>query len=844
MSKRKSTNSLHGNIEVAPSSASKNRSLDALQLTQCETCRLKFFKKDINKHENICKNVNSLLDISFLCEKIALEHAFLCGWTLLMTPWVSLIGKGKVDMMKTSKIIQFICGFCFSEKAKTEESRLLLSPHLITYCKLNEGDHVSIEYVDKTGSIQKDYLQILSYDQLKSWLAVGLLKGSSNANQIFHNKDGDSPILRIGLNLTIHKLKSLNVEICKRKFFDPLYLLKSCSAIKRSLKAMIINGTNDEQLTLEINDNQFHLKMKCFEVEDSNSLPIEMGRLSLSSSESLNPSYLIDEKTKIIFSVEETESIGSNNDFCFSGYKKQIDLLHRLIYDPLKVTDNGKTQSESLPRTIILAGPTGTGKTLAMKEIFDRISNKMNMFKIHCSIFLSKTFEFDKLRTAFNNLIQLRPSLLFLDNLEDISSEKNQMEKKLVSWLKVLLDELPKRESVIIVAATSRPDMLDNSLRRPGRFDLEIEFAVPTAADRKLILSQLLKSQFSVNGSKITEEEIGTLAESAHGFTGADLRHLCELVALEMLNNQGSPTFNQFMETLSRIKPSIMREISLEKPNVRWADIGGLYPLRQLLEETVVWPVKHPEAFIRLGIEPPRGVLMYGPPGCCKTMIGKALANESGLNFFSIKGPELFSKWVGESERAIREMFRKARAAAPSILFFDEIDALAAERGQQQSAVGDRVLAQLLTEIDGVEKLTQVVIVAATNRPDIVDKALLRPGRLDSMVYVPLPDLATRREIFQIHTRRMKLKADGELQRQVLIHKLADQSEGYTGAEIGAVCQRAGLNALIESITAQFVTNEHFQMAFKHVVPRIPKEMIAFYDQFANGDQSRTEKQL
>lgn len=516
-----------------------------------------------------------------------------------------------------------------------------------------------------------------------------------------------------------------------------------------------------------------------------------------------------------------------------------MNLLKRLIVD---------RHCSSLPRTILLTGPSGVGKSHAMKCIFGSVSDTTNVFRLDSSFMLAKSFEYEKLQTAFQNLLALQPSILFLDNLEDVSSsDKMAGDKRLVGWLKSILDEfqaLTEKEPVILVGATSRPELLDNSLRRPGRFDIEVELPIPTPADRKLILEEALKT-VGVN-STLDEEQISQLAEAAHGFTGADLKHLCRMSLLDgekltedkVSDSQSTITFSKLCTTLRQTKPSIMREISLENPKVYWTNIGGLHALRHLLEETVVWPVKHPQAFTRMGIDPPRGILMYGPPGCCKTMIGKALATESGLNFFSIKGPELFSKWVGESERAIREMFRKARAAAPAILFFDEIDALAAERGQGQSAVGDRVLAQLLTEIDGVEKLSQVAIVAATNRPDIVDKALLRPGRLDSMVYVPLPDLPTRKEIFEIHAKRMPLPVQSDTERGQFISELAEMSQGYTGAEVAAICQKAGLIALGESLQAEAVTQAHFAEAFKRVRPRIKADMIAFYEEFS----SRTEE--
>lgn len=276
---------------------------------------------------------------------------------------------------------------------------------------------------------------------------------------------------------------------------------------------------------------------------------------------------------------------------------------------------------------------------------------------------------------------------------------------------------------------------------------------------------------------------------------------------------------------MSVVKPSAMREVAIDVPKVRWSDIGGMEDVKLKLKQAVEWPLRHPEAFTRMGIQPPKGVLLYGPPGCSKTMIAKALANESGLNFLAIKGPELLSKYVGESERAVREVFRKARAVAPSIVFFDEIDALASERGSSSgsSGVGDRVLAQLLTEMDGIEQLRDVTVLAATNRPDMMDKALMRPGRLDRIVYVPLPDASTRREIFSLQFRSMPIAPD------VSIEELVSKTNKYSGAEITAVCREAALLALQEDIKAQSVQARHFHQALITVQPRIPDSLVQSY---------------
>ncbi|MBN3317802.1 SPAT5 protein, partial [Atractosteus spatula] len=330
------------------------------------------------------------------------------------------------------------------------------------------------------------------------------------------------------------------------------------------------------------------------------------------------------------------------------------------------------------------------------------------------------------------------------------------------------------------------------------------------------------------------------LADSAHGYVGADLAAVCKEAGLHALRRALSKdaqlsdaevmgtvavTFLDFQQAMNDVRPSAMREVAIDVPKVRWADVGGMDQVKLKLKQAVEWPLKHPESFSRMGISPPKGILLYGPPGCSKTMIAKALANESGINFLAIKGPELLSKYVGESERAVREVFRKARAVAPSIVFFDEIDALAVERGSSSgsSGVADRVLAQLLTEIDGIEQLRDVTVLAATNRPDMIDKALMRPGRLDRIIYVPLPDAATRREILKLQFSNIPVAED------VCLNDLVIQTKKYSGAEITALCQEAALLALQEDINAKCIRGKHFETALEIVKPRIPDSLIQSY---------------
>jgi len=348
---------------------------------------------------------------------------------------------------------------------------------------------------------------------------------------------------------------------------------------------------------------------------------------------------------------------------------------------------------------------------------------------------------------------------------------------------------------------------------------------VPTSEERGQILRKLL----SRCRHDLSEEDMTSLADGAHGYVTSDLVALVNQAGHGALRSgESSILLQHLIQARQGIRPSALKEVTIEVPKVYWSDIGGQQDLKLKLRQAVEWPLTHPDAFRRLGVAPPRGVLLYGPPGCSKTMIAKALATESGLNFLSVKGPELFSKWVGESERAVREVFRKARAAAPSVVFFDEIDALAAARGSSSGStgVGDRVLAQLLTEMDGVEALLDVVILAASNRPDMIDKALLRPGRLDRIIYVSLPEADTRAEILQIQFRRTPVAED------VQLNLLVQQTEGYSGAEIVSLCQEAAMAALEEDIQCCQVSMHHFTRAFTIVKPRTSKQMINFYEEY------------
>ncbi|XP_062902608.1 ATPase family gene 2 protein homolog A [Mobula hypostoma] len=525
------------------------------------------------------------------------------------------------------------------------------------------------------------------------------------------------------------------------------------------------------------------------------------------------------------------------------GLASQLKMIREIIELPLKQPQLFMSYGITPPRGILLFGPPGTGKTLIARAVANEVG--AHIIVINGPEIISKYYGESeaRLREIFAEATQCQPSLIFIDELDAICPKRegaqHEVEKRVVASLLTLMDGIGSEGSqgqVLVLGATNRPHALDPALRRPGRFDKEIEIGIPNAADRLDILKKSLKNI----PISLTEKELVHIADGAHGYVGADLVAVCKEAGLHALRRTleecsnpsdnklaGSVkiTFNDFLQAMNDVRPSAMREVTIDVPKVSLSDIGGMENVKLKLRQAVEWPLKHPESFARMGIQPPKGILLFGPPGCSKTMIAKALANESGLNFLAVKGPELMSKYVGESERAVREIFRKARAVAPSILFFDEIDALAVERGSSAGAgnVSDRVLAQLLTEMDGIEQLHNVTILAATNRPDMIDKALMRPGRIDRIIYVPLPDTPTRAEIFKLQFRSMPIGDD------VCLDYLVNRTQKYSGAEIVALCREAALLALQEDLQAKIITKKHFEQSFKIVTPRIPQKLIEFY---------------
>ena len=507
------------------------------------------------------------------------------------------------------------------------------------------------------------------------------------------------------------------------------------------------------------------------------------------------------------------------------------------------------------PKGVLLHGPPGTGKTLIAKAVASETD--ANFITISGPEIVSKYYgeSEHKLREIFEEAEKDAPSIIFIDEIDSIAPKRSEvtgeMERRVVAQLLSLMDGLKTRGQVVVIAATNRPNSIDEALRRGGRFDREIEIGIPDRNGRKQILL------IHTRGMPIEQDvSLGEIADVTHGFVGADLSSLCKEAAMhalrritpkidmeeeipqEILDNL-EVTKEDFREALKNIEPSAMREVYVEVPHVSWEDIGGLEKAKQELIETVEWPLKYPQIFKTVSIKPPRGVLLFGPPGTGKTLLAKAVASESEANFISIKGPELLSKYVGESERAIRETFRKAKQAAPTVIFFDEIDSIAPQRSSvSDTHVSERVVSQILTELDGVEELKDVIIVAATNRPDMVDPALLRPGRFDRLIYIKPPGKVSREKIFEIHTRGKPLTED------VRLSELADLTEGYVGADIGSICREAAMLALRAIVTPGIarkdieekarevkISKKHFERAIRRVKPTTSKESLKIYDQ-------------
>lgn len=514
------------------------------------------------------------------------------------------------------------------------------------------------------------------------------------------------------------------------------------------------------------------------------------------------------------------------------GLKEEVKKVREMIEIPLKRPELFEKLGIAPPKGVLMHGPPGTGKTLLAKAVASE--SDAHFILINGPEIMSKYVggSEENLREYFEEAEANSPSIIFIDELDAIAPKREdtngETERRTVAQLLTLMDGLKSRGQVVVIGATNRPDSLDPALRRPGRFDREIEIGVPDADERKEVL------EIHTRNMPIAEDvDLNKLANTTHGFVGADLESLCKEAAMRVVrrilpeiknDDEEIPeevlkkiivTKDDFKSALKEIQPSALREVLVQVPNVKWDDIGGLDDAKQELKEAVEWPLKYPENFQKFGINPPKGVLLYGIPGTGKTLLAKAVASESEANFISIKGPELLSKWVGESEKGVREVFRKAKQTAPTVIFFDEIDSIASTRSgnDTDSGVTKRVVNQLLTEMDGLEELEDVAIIAATNRPDIIDPGLMRPGRFDRHIKVDTPSEEARIAIFEVHTKDMPLASDVDLK------KLAKSTDGYVGADIEAVCREAAMLTLRNDIEASEIPNKYFKEAIEKVKP-------------------------
>jgi len=556
---------------------------------------------------------------------------------------------------------------------------------------------------------------------------------------------------------------------------------------------------------------------------------------------------VICEKTDIVLLEKPVKSVGSvkatgTTYENVGGLRSEVQRVREMIELPMKHPEVFQKLGIEPPKGVLLYGPPGTGKTLIAKAVANE--SGANFFSIAGPEIMSKYYgeSEQRLREIFDDAQKAAPSIIFIDEIDSIAPKRGEVtgevERRVVAQLLAMMDGLKERGAVVVIGATNREEAIDPALRRPGRFDREIEIGVPDRSDRIEIL------QIHVQNMPLADDiNLESLADRMHGFVGADVNALCKEAAMRALRRympdlttedeippgiieQMQVRREDFEEALKEIEPSSMREVLVELPAVSWSDLGGLGSLKQELIEAIEWPLKRPEKFRQMGVRPPKGVLLYGPPGTGKTMIAQAVANETAANFISVRGHQMLSKWMGESEKAIREIFRKARQVSPAIIFFDELDSIAPMRGTDEgSHVMERVVNQLLSELDGLEALKDVVVIAATNRPDILDPALLRSGRFDRMLLVGPPDKLGRHEILKIHAAAMPKAED------VNLEELAELTEGYVGSDLSLLCREAAMLALRQE--GEKVEMKDFREALRKVRPSVEENMVSYYERIS-----------
>ncbi len=676
---------------------------------------------------------------------------------------------------------------------------------------VTSGDIVEIEGKRKTGAV---VWQAYPQDEGKGIARIdGLIRQNANV--------GAGDIIKVS--------KPKRVKPAKKIIFAPTQAVRFSSGFEEYVKKRLIGRPIFQG--------------------DSILMPV-FGQPLILKAVNVNPKNVLTQITEsTVVSIreepaKEVEGVPQVTYDDIGGLGDQVKKVREMIELPLRHPELFTKLGIEAPKGVLLYGPPGTGKTLLAKAVANEAD--ANFYSIQGPEIISKFVgeAEQKLRGIFEEASKNAPSIIFIDEIDSIAPKREEVtgevEKRVVAQLLTLMDGLKSRGKVVVIAATNRQNAIDPALRRPGRFDREIELGVPDKKGRLEIL------KIHTRGMPLDKDvNLEEIAAKTHGYVGADLAALAREAAMKTLrrflpkmnlDEETIPvkiieslkvTRDDFNKAFMEVQPSAMREVLIESPNVKWNDIGGLDKVKKELKEAIEWPLKYPHMFKRMGIKPPRGILLYGPPGTGKTLLAKAVATESESNFIAVRGPELLSKWVGESEKGIRETFRKARQAAPCIIFFDEIDSIAPRRGTHMgSAVTETVVNQILTEMDGLEELKDVVVIAATNRPDMIDPALLRPGRFDRLIEVTAPDKDTRKKIFEVHLKKVPIAKD------VKIEKLAEKTEGYSGADIQAVVREAAMNALRENKQAKEVKWKHFEKALEEVSPSLKGEVAKRYEDF------------
>jgi transitional endoplasmic reticulum ATPase len=650
--------------------------------------------------------------------------------------------------------------------------------------------------------------------------AVAIVKKASTA-------DGENEIIRIDGTLRFNADTSLGDKVEVKKV--------ECSEAESVTVSPMMQVTFSEDPS-----KYFHMRLLGKPVIKNQRLVFDVMGTHLNyivSKVSPGPCVIITDKTKVIVATEIVKSdnlmIPEVSYEDIGGMKKEIEMIREMVEVPMKHPEVFQRLGIGAPKGVILTGPPGTGKTLLAKAV---ASETDSHFYTIAGPEIMSNFQGEsekKLREMFEEAGKNAPSILFIDEIDSIAPKRGEghdpTTKRVVAQLLTSMDGIRSRGNVVVMAATNRPDDIDEALRRPGRFDREIRIMPPDEAGRLEIL------QIHSRGMPLSDDvDLKEISAKTIGFTGADLEMVCKEAAMKALKKwipdlkkypDQVPTYvleniivnmENFSEALRMVEPSAMRELIINRPKTRWTDIGGLDDAKKVLIESIELPMKNPTLFSKAGIKPPKGVLLYGPSGTGKTLLAKAVANESDANFIAIKGPELVSKWVGESEKKIREVFSKARQLAPAVIFFDEFDSISKVRGASLSDSTERMVNQLLTELDGIEELENVTVIAATNRPDLIDPALLRPGRIDMKVEVPLPDEKARRQIFDVHTANMPIA------KEVNTDDFIKRTDNWSGADIEGLCREAGLNAIRESLKSDVISisKNHFENAFKTIEKR------------------------